>query len=344
MTGTVTVQAAGWVEADPYKSYVTALADGVVREILVLEGQRIEKGQVVARLVDDDARLALRRAEAEVHALEAALASAKADREAAKTEWENPVDRRRAIDVADAELKEARASLEMVAAEIVREQAILEQDRSDYDRAVPLYKAASISEAELVRVRSKFNAQKAKLKSSRFQHSLIRARIARHEADLAAATENMKLRIEERRKLEQSQAAVMRTEAELSRARAVLGEAQLRLERMEIRAPVAGMVMKRLTEPGSKVVFNVDHPSSAQVLTLYDPKSLQVRVDVPLSDVMRIGVGQTAEVVVDVLSDRVFSGTVTRVLHEANIQKNTLEVKVALTDPAPELRRRCSLE
>ncbi len=61
MAGAVTVQAAGWVEADPYKSYVTALADGVVREVLVLEGQRVEKGQVVARLVDDDAKLALQR-------------------------------------------------------------------------------------------------------------------------------------------------------------------------------------------------------------------------------------------------------------------------------------------
>jgi HlyD family secretion protein len=338
MAGAVTVQAAGWVEADPYKSYVAALADGVVREVLVLEGQPVEKGQVVARLVDEDARLALQRAEADVHTLEAMLASAKADREAARTEWDNPVDRRRAIDVADAELKETRASLDQVAAEIVRERAILEQDTSDYERAVPLHKAASISEAELVRARSKFNAQKAKVEATRLHHALITARIAKHEADLTAAIENMKLRIEERRKLEQSQAAVMRAEAELSRAKAALEEARLRLERMEIRAPVAGMVMRRLTEPGSKLVFSVDHQSSAHVLTLYDPKCLQVRVDVPLSEVMKIGVGQTAEVVVDVLPDRVFSGTVTRVLYEANIQKNTLEVKVAITDPAPELR------
>jgi HlyD family secretion protein len=338
VAGAVTVQAAGWVEADPYKSYVTALADGVVREVLVLEGQAVEKDQVVARLVDDDARLSLQRAEADVHTLEAGLASARADREAAKTEWENPVDRRRSIDVADAELKEARASLEQTAADIVREEAVLEQEKSDYDRAVPLHKAASISEAELVRMRSKFNAQKAKVESTRFQHSLIRARIAKHEADLTAALENMKLRIEERRKLDQSQAAVMKAEAELARAKAALDEAHLRLERMDIKAPVAGVVMRRLTEPGSKLVFNVDNQLSANVLSLYNPKSLQVRVDVPLADVMKIGVGQDAEVVVDVLPDRVFSGTVTRVLHEANIQKNTLEVKVAVTDPAPELR------
>src|SRR5688572_29438803 len=53
------VQAPGWVEADPFPIAVTALADGVVREVLALEGQSIKAGDVVARLIDDDAKLAL---------------------------------------------------------------------------------------------------------------------------------------------------------------------------------------------------------------------------------------------------------------------------------------------
>ncbi len=59
--GAVTVQAAGWLEADPYKSYVTALTDGIVREVLVLEGETVRAGQVVARLVDEDSSLAVQR-------------------------------------------------------------------------------------------------------------------------------------------------------------------------------------------------------------------------------------------------------------------------------------------
>ena len=64
--GEVTAQAPGWIEPDPFHTDVSVLADGVVAEMLVLEGQRLEAGQVVARLVDDDARLALERAEATV--------------------------------------------------------------------------------------------------------------------------------------------------------------------------------------------------------------------------------------------------------------------------------------
>src|SRR5262245_39571401 len=46
-----TVQAPGWVEADPYPISVSALADGVVKEVLALEGHIVKAGDVVARMV-----------------------------------------------------------------------------------------------------------------------------------------------------------------------------------------------------------------------------------------------------------------------------------------------------
>jgi multidrug efflux pump subunit AcrA (membrane-fusion protein) len=96
--------------------------------------------------------------------------------------------------------------------------------------------------------------------------------------------------------------------------------------------------MTRLAEPGSKAIRMMDNPHSAQIVRLYDPAKLQVRVDVPLVDAAKVGVGQQAEVIVDVLPDRVFAGRVTRVVHEADVQKNTLQVKVAIEDPTPELK------
>jgi multidrug efflux pump subunit AcrA (membrane-fusion protein) len=70
-----TVQAPGWLEADPFYTACSALADGVIESIDVLEGERVEAGQVVARLVAEDAQIALRRAEADLAAAEAALDS-----------------------------------------------------------------------------------------------------------------------------------------------------------------------------------------------------------------------------------------------------------------------------
>ncbi len=52
-------QAAGWFEPDPLPRRATALEDGVVEEVFVLEGEAVTAGQRLAKLIDDDARLAL---------------------------------------------------------------------------------------------------------------------------------------------------------------------------------------------------------------------------------------------------------------------------------------------
>ncbi len=338
VTGKITVQAAGWVEANPYKSYVTALTDGVVREVLVLEGQPVSRGQVVVRLVNEDARLAAQRAKHKVKELEATVALEKAELQAATTEWENPVERTRAVAASQAQLAESKATLEQVSSEIAVEDSNLEHSRSQYDRSVALKESGSISEQEFVRLRSVFHAQTSKVAALRNRHAAVKQLATRHEADLQAAQQHMQLRTEERRNLERAQAAVMQAEAALDQARIALAEAELRLERTEIRAPMDGVVMSRMTEPGSKVVVLSDNPGSARVLSLYDPKRMQVRVDVPLADAGKISVGQQTEITAEVISERTFSGAVTRILHEANIQKNTLEVKVALADPDPTLR------
>jgi len=56
------IQAPGWVEAEPYAIYAGALTEGVVEEVLVLEGDVVTKGQPIATLVDEDNQLALKTA------------------------------------------------------------------------------------------------------------------------------------------------------------------------------------------------------------------------------------------------------------------------------------------
>ena len=68
------VQAPGWVEPSPFPIAASALTSGVVREVLVLEGDHVEKNQVVARLINDQSQIALRGREAEVKIKSAELA------------------------------------------------------------------------------------------------------------------------------------------------------------------------------------------------------------------------------------------------------------------------------
>ncbi|MGA1780148.1 MAG: efflux RND transporter periplasmic adaptor subunit, partial [Planctomycetota bacterium] len=89
--------------------------------------------------------------------------------------------------------------------------------------------------------------------------------------------------------------------------------------------------------PGSPVSSH-GAGEATPIAILYDPARLQVRVDIPLADAAGVGRGQAAEVQVSALPDRTFRGRISRLVHEADLQKNTVEVKVAIEDPIPLLK------
>src|SRR5262249_55525296 len=49
--GTPLFQSAGWIEPRPTPTLVTALTEGVVEQLLVVEGQEVQAGEPVARLL-----------------------------------------------------------------------------------------------------------------------------------------------------------------------------------------------------------------------------------------------------------------------------------------------------
>ncbi len=59
-------QASGWVEPDPYAVRIPSLYDGIVKEVYVLEGETVKIGQQLVSLIDDDALISLKLAQAEL--------------------------------------------------------------------------------------------------------------------------------------------------------------------------------------------------------------------------------------------------------------------------------------
>ncbi len=336
--GRVVAQAPGWVEADPYSIAVSALTDGVIREVVVLEGQPVAAGQVVARLVDDDARLGVDRARSALLEGEAALSTAQATLEAAQRTWEHPIELTRKLAAAEAMLAEKMAELARWPAELAAEEAKAAELEADYERVAALHEREQTSQIEFIRTRQQYLAQRAMADAMKAREAIILAQIKGIEAEVEAGRENLRLRIEDTQLLEAAKAHAAAAAARVEQMKAMLGEATLRLERTEIRSPAAGIVMTRLVEPGAKVMLSGNEMRSAYVLRLFDPAKLQVRVDVPLADAAKVGVGQPAEIIVDVLPDRVFQGEVTRIVNEADVQKNTLQVKVAIRAPAADLK------
>lgn len=330
------VTAPGWVEADPYSTAVSALINGVVAEVLVLDGETVTAGQVVAKLVDDDARLALQQAEAELKSAAANVAEAAAAQQAAQRDWDNPIELTRRTAAAKAGLQKAQAALAQWPADLAAAEAQAADRKAEYDLLARVGDAAT--QIETLRSKLQYEAAKAEAEAIRLSKPSREAEIDAMKAELAAAEENLRLRIDDRRRLDEATAKVDQARAMLAKAQAARDIAALELDRTQVRSPYSGVVMARLVEPGSKVMFNSDGPRMSQIVRLYDPKHLQARVDIPLADAAHVGVGDRAEIVVQVLPDRVFKGEVTRIVHEADIQRNTIQVKVRIDDPAPQLK------
>lgn len=334
----ITVQGPGWVEPEPFAVAATALADGVVAEMLILEGDLVQEGQPIARLIDDDARIALAAAVADVDAAQAALSLAMAEHRAAQAEWDNPIERSRAAEMAQARLDEAEAELSRLPHMIAAEQAVLDRLEEEHKRAVDARRTNAVTEFELVIVKHRVTAQAATLEAVRNQAPVLTAQRDQARADLHAAQRNAQLRIAERQALDVASARLAQARATLAQTQAKRDEANLRFSRMSITAPITGHIMRRLKAPGDKVMLGADDPRSAQVAILYDTQHIQVRVDVPLADAAHLHVGQSCDIVVEILPDQTFKGEVIRIVHEADLQKNTLQAKVRILNPSPLLR------
>ena len=288
-SGNMLFQASGWIEPDPLPIKATALIDGVINEVHVLEGQLVKKGETLATLVDADARLDLPAAE-ENHQ----MLIAKRDSQIAS-------------------ISSARKKLESVKA--VHQAALtLQEDAADQHQRLSNLPKGTVPESDVITARLRRDRE-------RLQSLAAEALSGEAEAEIA------RLEIETRVR-----------EAEIAAAVVMVDEAKLALERTRIVSPVDGRVLRLTAVPGQKKMLAMDDIESSTIAILYQPDKLQVRVDVPLADAAGLSVGQSAKIRCSLHPDRVFTGEVTRITGEADVQRNTLQAKVRIHDPIDSLR------
>ena len=95
-----------------------------------------------------------------------------------------------------------------------------------------------------------------------------------------------------------------------------------------------GRILRLTASPGSRVMGleATAGQSASTVVEMYDPQKMQVRTDVRLEDVPMVTPGQPVEIAT-ASSSQTIHGRVLQITSAANVQKNTLEVKVELIDP-----------
>tara|TARA_R110002049_G_scaffold50370_1_gene142922 strand:+ start:1905 stop:3464 length:1560 start_codon:yes stop_codon:yes gene_type:complete len=330
--GSTLFQAPGWIEPRPTAIAIASLAPGVIEELLVVEGQFVQENEAIATLISIDAKLDVEQAKNSLAIHEAELNRAKAERDAAQIRLDNPVHLQ--VQLSDAQSALARAQTELAKLPFLIEasEANAKFARSSMERRRAARDA--IAGRVLQESESEHAAAHATLQELRQRGPNLQKEVKALQDKVDAIEKQLDLLVEETRQLNEAEAKVQSAIALRDDASLRVRQAELMLERNIIRAPMNGRILRLIASPGTRVM-GLDATagqSSSTVVEMYDPARLQVRADVRLEDVPMVTRGQPVEIET-ASSANVIQGRVLQTTSSANIQKNTLEVKIELIEP-----------
>ena len=254
---------------------VTPLIGGPVREVLVQDTQQVRRGDVLVRLDDTDARIAVAQAEAN-------LASA-----VRKVQGLHATDSGLGAQIAARSADEARAQAQIAVA-----QADVEKARIDLQRRQELASSGAVSGDELTTARNAFNTSAASLRAAQASRAQ------------AAATRNAAVGDRNANRALIANASVDNN-PEVLAARAALAQARVDLQRTVLRAPIDGVVTQRRVQVGQRV------QAGTQLMVLVPVQAAYVDANFKEVELKKVKPGQPVELTSDLYGhDVVFHGKV----------------------------------
>ena len=274
-------------------------------DILVVEGDRVRKGQVVARLESVQA-------EAEVSAQRAAVGSVQAESAAS-----------------EAGVRAAEEAVQTAEAAVARAKVELERARVDFGRTEKLYQEKLIAQQEFDTRRLAVAAAEAALAEASTRVDQARAQRAQLAATLSA-----------------SQRRIAQIQANLKRASDVL-------DKYSVHSPIDGVITNLPVRVGETVVPGIQNSPASTIMTVADMSIITAEVKVDETDIVNVKLGQTADITIDAMPGRTFTGRVIEIGNTAILRSTGLaasqsavssqeakdfKVVIALNSPPEEIR------
>ena len=126
-----------------------------------------------------------------------------------------------------------------------------------------------------------------------------------------------------------SRSALDRAEAESRAVRAAADAARRRLDDYIVRAPAAGMVLRRDVEPGEVV----DTPAS--LFWIGEPRPLRITAEVDEEDIAQVREGQRVLLRADAFPGQVLAATVGQITPKGDATRKAYRVRLVLPDDTP---------
>lgn len=269
---------------------------GKLDQLLVEQGARVTKGQVIGRMDSANLIPQLYQAQASAAASEANLVKLR--------NGSRPED----IAAAQARVEAARGRLEAV-----RSRLALNSMRTSRYRG--LQTEGAISRDRLDEVLTDDRSTQADLLTA--------------QANLAEAT-----RLSEQSRNGSRVEDIAQAEAQLAQAIAGIRVIEVQLEDTIIRAPFAGIITQKYANAGAFVTPTTtasatNSSSSTSIVAIAN--GLEIIAKVPEVDISQIKIGQEVEIIADAFPSEVFKGKVRLIAPEAIIEQNVTSFQVRVT-------------
>ena len=254
---------------------ITSMVSGQVSDVMVSDTQQVKKGDLLVRVNERDAEIALAQAQAELMKAQRQYKQTQANSSALNSQ----------VFVSDDGIHSAEA-------QVAKAQAELNKAQNDLARRSQLSASGAISKEELSTAQSAVNNAQAGL-------DLAKAGLAQAQSSQKAAQSTLA-----------ANEALIRGSNETSTPDVLIAQARLKqaildLERTEIKAPFDGVIARRNIQVGQRV-------APGTVLMMVVPISkLYVDANFKESQLAKVKAGQKAVLTSDLYGDEVeFHGTV----------------------------------
>lgn len=327
---------------------------GRVKEILVDEGSRVAKDQLMAVLDQEELMARRERASADLLRAEAFLKETETFLDLYRSTLPAEVERARAaVNASRAQLAELEAGYraqEVSQARLKVEEAhvSMEKARKDLERFETLFERKIVAEKDADAAELKYKTtlkeyeramESLDLLKEGFRQEEIeaaRSRLMEAQANLKVATSNLK-------RIEATEKQVEVAEAQVAEARAAVEVARIQLGYSELRAPLEGIVVSRNMEPGEVV------SPAEEVMSLSDLSVVDLKIFVDETEIGKIKPGQRVDVRIDTFPDKTYPGTVAFISPEAEFTPKIIQthkervklvylVKISIPNPDLELK------
>ena len=341
---TVEIESSGTVE--PVQSVnISPENPGRLVQLLVEQGQPVQKGQTLAVMKNDTIQVQGVQAQANLKEAVAAL-------EKAQTELKGEIGQAQArLAQAQASLQEAQARIpedfNQAQAQVAAAEARFDLAKERQRRYQYLVDQGAAAQDQLDEAQNEYRNAAASLVEARQRLSQIQTTANPEVERLGAAVQEAQIELAKRQNSADDELARLQAAAEAARAN--LESVKVEYRDSIITAPFAGIITQKYATEGAFVTPTTSASTTASATSssiLALARGLEVIAKVPEVDVGQLQPGQPVRIVADAYPDQVFQGRVKRIAPEAVVEQNvtSFEVAIALLTGQDQLRSKMNVD